>query len=113
MQGLQNLDEIAAVPGVDVLHVGCNDLLVDMGKPGAFGDPAMIAAVDRVIAVCKANGKFSVLGGERDLERQVAFIQKGVRFVTTQTDIALLMAEASRRTQALRAAMSSALGTGA
>ena len=31
-QGLANVEEIAAVPGVDVLHVGTNDLLVDMGK---------------------------------------------------------------------------------
>jgi 2-keto-3-deoxy-L-rhamnonate aldolase RhmA len=104
-EGLRNVEEIAAVDGVDVLHVGCNDLLAAMGKPGAFGDPEVVAAVERVIAVAKQHGKFAGLGGERDMERQLGFIQKGVRFVTTQTDMGFLMAEASRRTEQIRKAM--------
>ena len=105
VEGLGNVEEIAKVAGIDVLHVGCNDLLSDMGKPGAFGDPMMIAAVERVMAAAKANGKFSGLGGDRDIERQTRFIRGGVRFVTTQSDIAFLMTEASRRTQTLRGAI--------
>jgi 2-keto-3-deoxy-L-rhamnonate aldolase RhmA len=101
-EGLANVEQIAAVEGVDVLHVGCNDLLTAMGKPGAFGDPEIVAAVERVIAVCKANGKYAGLGGERDLARQNAFIKKGVRFVTTQTDIGFLMAAAGQRTAQIR-----------
>ena len=38
------MEAIAAVDGIDVLHVGSNDLLVDMGKPGRFDDPAILAA---------------------------------------------------------------------
>ena len=53
-EGLANVEEIAAVPGVDVVHVGCNDLLAAMGKPGAFGDPEVVAAVERVIAAAAA-----------------------------------------------------------
>lgn len=105
VEGLSNVEEIAKVDGVDVLHVGCNDLLSDMGKPGAFGDPMMIAAVEKVMAAAKANGKFSGLGGDRDIERQARFIRAGVRFMTTQSDIAFLIAEATRRTQTLRGAL--------
>jgi 2-keto-3-deoxy-L-rhamnonate aldolase RhmA len=101
-EGLRNIEEIAAVKGVDVIHVGCNDLLAAMGKPGAFGDPEVVAAVERVISVATQHGKFAGLGGERDLDRQLAFIRKGVRFVTTQTDIGFLMAEAARRTEQIR-----------
>src|SRR5262245_30844573 len=101
-EGLANVEEIAAVEGVDVLHVGCNDLLTAMGKPGAFGDPEIVAAVERVIAACKAKGKYAGLGGERDLARQNAFIAKGVRFVTTQTDVGFLMAAAGQRTAQIR-----------
>jgi 2-keto-3-deoxy-L-rhamnonate aldolase RhmA len=104
-EGLANVAEIAAVPGVDVVHVGCNDLLAAMGKPGAFGDPEVAAAVERVIAVANEHGRFAGLGGERDLERQLGFIRKGVRFVTTQTDMGFLMVEASRRTDQIRKAM--------
>lgn len=98
-EGLENVGEIAAVPGVDVVHVGCNDLLTAMGKPGAFGDPEIVAAIERVIAAAATHGKVAGLGGERDLERQNAFIRKGVRFVTTQTDVGFLMAAAGSRTE--------------
>jgi 2-keto-3-deoxy-L-rhamnonate aldolase RhmA len=106
LEGLANVEEIAAVGGVDVIHVGCNDLLADMGKPGAFGDPEIVAAIERVIAVASANGKFAGLGGDRNVARQVQFIRKGVKFMTTQTDIGFLIAEASRHTGELRQALS-------
>jgi 2-keto-3-deoxy-L-rhamnonate aldolase RhmA len=106
-EGLANVEAIAAVDGIDVIHVGCNDLLTAMGKPGQFGDPEIVAAVERVIAVAAANGKFAGLGGERDLTRQLSFIGKGVRFVTTQTDIGFLMAAAGQRTAQIRQGLES------
>lgn len=103
-EGLRNIDAIAAVEGVDLLHIGCNDLLVDLGKPGQFGCPEMMDAVATLIAAARKHGRFAGLGGDRDLARQAQFIRDGVRFVTTQTDIAYLMAEATRKTAALREA---------
>jgi hypothetical protein len=41
----------------------------------------------------------------RNVERQVELIRKGVRFVTTQTDIGFLLAAAGRWTGDLRAAL--------
>jgi 2-keto-3-deoxy-L-rhamnonate aldolase RhmA len=58
-----------------------------------------------VIAVANAHGKFAGLGGDRNVARQVEFVRKGVKFMTTQTDIGFLMAEASRRTGELRQAL--------
>jgi 2-keto-3-deoxy-L-rhamnonate aldolase RhmA len=107
-EGLENMDEIAAVDGVDVLHIGCNDLLVELGKPGAFGCPEIMHAISRLIVTCRRHGKFAGLGGDKDLERQGRMIRDGIRFVTTQSDIAYLSAAASRRTQALRGAAASA-----
>lgn len=103
-EAIENIDEIAAVPGVDVIHVGCNDLLSDLGKPGAFGDPIIMDAIDKVMKACKANNKWPGLGGDKDIGRQAKLIREGVRFVTTQSDIAFLIAEASRRTGELRQA---------
>jgi len=102
VEGLANVEAIAAVDGVDVLHVGCNDLLTAMGLPGQFGCPEIVAAIERVIAAAKKHGKFAGLGGERDMERQLAFIRSGVRFVTTQTDMGFLMAAANQRTAEIR-----------
>ena len=94
-----------AVEGVDVLHVGSNDLLVDMGKPGKFDDPDIIAAQDRVIAAAKKHGIFAGCGGNRDIERQVQAIRRGAQFVTTQTDIGFLSAAANAWTQGVRKAL--------
>ena len=102
VEGVKNMEAIAAVDGVDVVHLGCNDLLVDMGNPGAFGSPEIVEILEREIAVCRAHGKFSGLGGDRDPVRQARFIKEGIRFVTTQTDIAFLMMEAGKRTTELR-----------
>jgi len=104
-QGLDNVEEIAAVNGVDVLHVGSNDLLVNMGKPGKFEDPAIGAAQDRVISAAKAHGKFAGIGGNRDVGRQAAAVRRGAQFVTTQTDIAFLSAAAREWTQGVLRAL--------
>lgn len=105
-EAVANVEGIAAVNGIDVLHIGCNDLLVDIGKPGAFTDPELVAAIDKVIAAGQAHGVKIGLGGDKDLGRQKAWIEKGVRFITTQSDVAMLTAEAQRRTAELRAIVS-------
>lgn len=104
-EGLENVEAIAAVDGVDVIHIGSNDLLLEMGMPGQFGSPEHVAAVERIIAACQANGKQAGLGGERDLARQAEFVAKGVRFMTTQTDLRFLQIAATSHTETLRGAL--------
>ena len=96
VEAVNNVEAIAAVDGVDVVHVGSNDLLLDMGKPGQFDHPDLIAAQQRVIDAAKANGKFSGCGGNRNIDRQAEVIQRGVRFVTTQADMAFMLSAAKQ-----------------
>lgn len=105
VEGLQHVEEIAAVDGVDVLHVGTNDLLVQLGKPGRFDDPEIVAAQARVIRAARAHGKYAGCGGNRDVERQVQAIRQGVQFVTTQTDIGFLTAAANQWVTGVRSAL--------
>jgi 2-keto-3-deoxy-L-rhamnonate aldolase RhmA len=105
VEGLNNVEAIAAVKGVDVIHVGSNDLLVNMGKPGKFEDPEIVAAQERCIAAARAHGKFAGIGGNRDVERQAAAVRKGCMFVTTQTDIGFLNAAATQWTSGVRKAL--------
>lgn len=105
-QGLDNLEAIAAVPGVDVVHVGANDLLASLGRPGQFDDPVVAQAMDRAVAATAAAGTHAGCGGNRDVARQAAAIRRGVRFVTTQTDIAFLSAAAGAWTAGLQKALS-------
>jgi 2-keto-3-deoxy-L-rhamnonate aldolase RhmA len=108
VEGLENVEAIAAVDGVDVIHLGSNDLLADMGKPGKFDDPALVEAQDRLIAAARKHGKFAGCGGNRDVARQVEIIRKGCQFITTQSDIGFLFAAASRWTSGIRDGLRSA-----
>ena len=102
VEGVENAEAIAAVDGVDVLHVGSNDLLLDMGKPGQFEDPEIVAAQNRVIDAAKAHGKFAGCGGNRDVRRQAEIVKRGAQFLTTQTDIAFLSLAARQWTEGVR-----------
>ena len=104
-EGVNNVEEIAKVDGVDVIHIGANDLLTAMGKPGAFGDPEGAKAIDRVISVTAANGKIPGMDGDRHIPRQIEYIRKGARFITTNSEIAFIMAEGTRVTTELRPAL--------
>lgn len=57
VEGVENADEIAAVPGVDVLFVGPMDLSINMGVARQFKNPDFEANLDRVVAACRKHGK--------------------------------------------------------
>jgi 2-keto-3-deoxy-L-rhamnonate aldolase RhmA len=104
-EGVANVEAIAAVPGIDVIHIGMNDLLTNMGKPGQYADPELQAAIERVLAACRAHGKHFGCGGQRDPKAQAAIIRRGAQFLTTQTDIGLLSAGAGAWTRGIREAL--------
>lgn len=55
--GLDAVEAIAAVDGIDVLFIGQTDLTVSLGIAGQFQHPTFVAAVDRVAAASRAAGK--------------------------------------------------------
>jgi 2-keto-3-deoxy-L-rhamnonate aldolase RhmA len=102
-EAIENVDAIAATEGVDVIHVGTNDLLADIGLPGQFDHPKVAQMYEQVIAACQRHGKHAGLGGVRDAELCARYLKLGFRFMTTNSDLAFLIAGASRRTAELRA----------
>jgi 2-dehydro-3-deoxyglucarate aldolase/4-hydroxy-2-oxoheptanedioate aldolase len=56
-RGLAAVEDIAAAPGIDVLWVGHFDLTNFLGIPGAFDDPRYAAALGRVLAAARKEGK--------------------------------------------------------
>ena len=56
-RGLAQVEQIAAVDGIDVLWVGHFDLSNFMGIPGRFDDPRFDAAMRHVAAVARRHGK--------------------------------------------------------
>ena len=51
------------------------------------------------------DGSVPGIGGDRNIARQMEFIRKGARFLTTNSDIAFMTAEANRVTGELRKAL--------
>lgn len=56
-RGLDEIESIAAVDGIDVLWLGHFDLSNFLGIPAAFGDPRFDAAMRRIAAVARDHGK--------------------------------------------------------
>jgi 2-keto-3-deoxy-L-rhamnonate aldolase RhmA len=56
-EGLEDVEAIAAVPGIDALWIGHFDLTNFLGIAGEFSHPQYLAAIDRVIDACSASGK--------------------------------------------------------
>src|SRR5262249_59016295 len=56
-EGVANADAIAAIPGIDVLLIGSNDLCTAMGIPGDLKSPKLRAAYESTAKACKARGK--------------------------------------------------------
>ena len=99
-QGVANCEEIAAVPGIDALLIGTNDLCFEMGIPGQFNDPRVAEAYKRVIAACRKHGRFPGMGGMYTPELLERHIAMGVQLVLSGSDFSLLM-QAGRERAAL------------
>lgn len=100
---IDNADAIAAVPGVDVLLVGCSDLGMEMGLPGQPDHPDMERALDKVVQACAKHGKYAGLGGVYTPALLQRYVTLGMRFILSGNDLSLMMAAARERTQFMRA----------
>jgi 2-dehydro-3-deoxyglucarate aldolase/4-hydroxy-2-oxoheptanedioate aldolase len=56
-RGLEAVDEIAAVDGIDVLWVGHFDLTNFLGIPGQFDHPKFLEAIKQVVAAARKHDK--------------------------------------------------------
>ena len=94
LEGLRNIDEIAAVEGVDVLHVGLTDLLADMGKPGGlWGSGGHGGGGDDYGGSTGAWGSGAGVGGDNDPDSASGvYPAGGARFISTQSDGSVVVA---------------------
>ena len=96
---IKNIDEIAAVPGVDMLFLGQNDLCMSMGLyekyefPHMYTSPELGAATDKLRAAAKKNnvilGLF-LFGTARVGE----FLEKGFPFISVGNDLHHILTQA-------------------
>ena len=101
-RGIENCEAIAAVPGIDALLIGTNDLCMEMGIPGQFDDPRIREAYAKVIAACRKHGKFPGMGGMYTPELLERHISMGVQLILSGSDFSLLMQAGKARAGLVR-----------
>lgn len=94
-QAIANIDEIAALDGVDAILIGPYDLSASLGKPGEINDPLVQAAIDKVISACQHNdvklGYFGVTA-----EAVLPYKEKGFTLLTVGVDAAFIIQSANQ-----------------
>jgi 2-keto-3-deoxy-L-rhamnonate aldolase RhmA len=99
-RAIEQIEDIAAVPGVDVCLIGPNDLTLALGAE-SHRDPIVVAAIERVIAACDTVGIASGIH-TGDVEELGMWMRKGMRMITCSNDTAFLSSGASQVVRGLR-----------
>src|SRR5204863_3825865 len=87
-EAVANAEAIAAVEGIDVLHIGASDLSTEMGIPGQYQHERMRAAFETVAKAARSHGKSMGVGGVRqDVEFQSGLLRLGVGYLTGGAEI--------------------------
>jgi len=111
-KGVANADEIAAVPGIDMVMVGTNDLSAAMGLAGQIDSDAVRDACREVADACALHGKIFALGGVRgDAALAADYAAMGARFIIAGMDATYMLAAARADIVSIRAALNERSGT--
>ena len=89
-KGVDNIDEILSVPGIDVVVVGRGDMAHDIGVTGNMNDPKVNAMVDKVFEAAKQHNVIAGLmcpTAEKGIER----VKAGAKFINYSNEQAILM----------------------
>lgn len=86
VEALDNLDEIASVPGLDCLVLGANDLSAALGVPYQNEHPLTLAATDKIMAAAKKHGKYVMFSTRYpDIAKRMA--QRGAQILHIGHDV--------------------------
>jgi len=92
-RAVEQIEEIAAVPGIDVMFIGLNDLSYSYGVGGKTDAPVIKDAVQRVLA---AAGKHKIpVGGPAGSATAIKnMISSGFRFIQGPSELSLMQVAA-------------------
>jgi 2-keto-3-deoxy-L-rhamnonate aldolase RhmA len=100
-KALENVEAIAAVPGLDSILIGTNDFCAELGIPGDFSNPRVEEAYRTIIAACRKHGVHPGMGGVYEPKLMERYIGMGMRFILSGGDLSFLMAGARERAKFL------------
>jgi len=101
-QAIENLDDMLAVPGIDAVFIGPNDLHNSLGLPPAFESdhPAFVGALQHVLVMCR---KHNVAPGLHVADAAMAQrrLAEGFRFIAVASEAGFMLGKAAEVTKAL------------
>jgi 2-keto-3-deoxy-L-rhamnonate aldolase RhmA len=86
---LAKADEIVAVAGVDIVLVGLNDMLADMGLAGQYDHPRVREIYRTAIEACRP-------------DLMAEYVRMGARYVSAGTDLSFVLGAATARAKKIR-----------
>lgn len=102
VEGLENLGEIVAVPGLDVIFLGPYDLSQSLGIPGQVSDPRVVDRMKAATVDIKAAGL--TVGTFADTpEAAKRWIDAGVQYIALSVDTGIYLKGCRSMVNAVRA----------
>jgi len=96
LKGLDNLEAIAAVPGIDGVFIGPGDLSADMGYLGDQGNAAVVELIEKTVRrIVAAGNRAGILTADETLARR--YMAAGCVYTAVGIDTGLL----ARTTEAI------------
>ncbi len=86
VRGLENLEEIVAVPHIDVVFLGPYDLSQSFGIPGQVNDPRVVQGMTDAVAKIRAAGKAAGTYAN-DAETAQRWIDVGIQYISLGVDV--------------------------
>jgi len=98
---MERADDLLSLPGVNIAMVGPADLSISLGVQGQFENSQLVSMVDALIEKCKQHG---VVPGiqTRGLAMSKFWAERGMRFIGTGAEHAMLLEKAKETVAQLR-----------
>ena len=102
VRAVEALDEILSVPGFDTVMIGPADLSISLGVPGNMEHPSMVATIEKIRDACLRHG---IVPGIHTRGPAMArfWKERGMLFVGSSNDLAMLLDKASENVRAILA----------
>lgn len=89
-QGLENLEEILSVPGLDVVYFGAYDISQALGHPGETKHSDVIRAISKGVQQVNAAGKCAGGFVPQSSDDVKMLLDMGIQFITYDVDSSIL-----------------------
>ena len=89
-EALEDIENIASIPGIDGIFVGPCDLSIALGIPLQFDNPILLAAIERILKACRTAGieAYIFAGNLPDAEK---WVRLGFDSIAYSLDAAVLI----------------------